>query len=198
MPCLDTGRDHVARFIRAGFRKCHGARVQVDYPNLISVRNEDDVLIAAAGFRLAAHSSLFLEHYTNRPVERIAGVSRREIVEVGNLVSRGGGASVFLFAALVSYLDAAGVSQVFVTGTASLERRLHRMGIESRCICNARPERVAHLGQDWGRYYETRPRVLTGRVAPALERLRGMFGEAFFARRPRLFPRLHFNAGPGG
>lgn len=193
MPCLDTGREQVVRFIRAGYRKCHGARVRVDYPNLISVRDEADTLIAAAGFRFAGLSPLFLEQYTDRPVDEILGASRRGIVEIGNLVSRGGGVSVFLFAALVSYLDAAGISHAVVTGTAALERRLRRMGIEPRHVCAAHPERVAHLGQDWGRYYESQPRVLAGQVAPALENLRGIFGEAFFTRRPRLFPRLHFN-----
>lgn len=195
-PCLDSDRADVVRFIKAGYRKHYGARIQVDYPSLISVRNANGGLIAAAGYRLAGVSSLFLEHYTGKPIDGVLGVCRRRIAEVGNLVSRGGGASIFLFTALVSYLDSMGISYAAVTGTESLERRLRRLGAEPHRICTADPERVAHLGHAWGRYYANRPYVLAGRTEPFLDRLREEFGENFFTRRPRLFPRLHFKAEP--
>jgi hypothetical protein len=192
MPCLHEECARVVRFIQAGYRRYYGAHLRVDYPSLISVRDRDERLIAAAGFRFADLSPLFLEHYTGQPIDRILGVDRRAIVEIGNLVSRGGGASVFLYAALASHLDSLGISHAVITGTRSLERRLRRMGAEPRRICEADPLRVAHLDQPWGRYYANRPQVLAGQLEPFLARLRETFGAGFFTRRPRLFPRLHF------
>lgn len=194
MPYLDSDRARVVRFIQAGYRRHFGARMHVDYPNLISVCNTDGRPIAAAGFRFAELSPLFLEQYTDRAIHEILGVERRRIVEIGNLVSRGGGTSIFIITALVSYFDSIGISHGAITGTETLERRLRRVGIVPWRLCAADPAKVAHLGQSWGSYYASRPSVLAGPIQPVLAKLRDIFGEAFFTPRPRLFPRMFFAA----
>lgn len=196
MPSCDVGRARVVSFIEAAYRKSYNASVKVDYPNLISVSHGDGRLVAAAGFRFADLSPLFLEQYTRRPIEEILGAPRRDIVEIGNLASQGGGSSVFLFAALASYLKRIEISRAVITSTDRLERRLFLLGLESQRICRARPECVAQPGEDWGSYYDHRPCVQAGRIDLAFDRLREIFGEGFFVRRPRLFPRLHCAVGP--
>ncbi|MGA8260929.1 MAG: thermostable hemolysin [Arenicellales bacterium] len=190
-PVRDTDRVRVSSFIKDTYRRVYGARIRVDYPNLISLRDTDGRVAAAAGFRFAALSPLFLEHYTGRPIDAILGVRRREIVEVGNLASLGSGLSVVLFAALASYLHGTGVSRVVITSTDSLERRLSLLGLASQRICEADPRRIAHTEEEWGTYYRRRPHVLAGRLDLAFERLTELFGAGFFLNRPRLFPRLH-------
>lgn len=194
MPGLVQDRLEVTRFIEHHYARQYGARMRVEYPDLISVRNKSGDLLAAAGFRFAASGSLFLERYTGQPIDRLLNMPRTEIVEIGNLASLGG-TSVFLFAALASYLESLGVTQAVITGTRTLEHRLSRLGLAPRRLCPARIECVNGDDTDWGSYYTTRPYLLTGSIELACRQLRGLFGEHFFVSRPRLFPRLYFHNG---
>jgi len=191
MPCFDPERLRVVQFIESGYRRAFGARISVGYPTLISLRTVDDVIISAAGFRFASRSPLFLEQYIDQPIEGALSCERRDIAEVGNLMTCGAGSSIFLFSALASYLYTLGIRYVALTGTTSLEHRLHRLELSPRRLCPADPARVIDTGDDWGSYYYRRPWVLAGEVAPAFDKLRELFGQSFFIRRPRLFPRLH-------
>ncbi|KAA3627511.1 MAG: hypothetical protein DWQ08_07635 [Proteobacteria bacterium] len=194
-PYPDGDREEIARFIEIAYRTHYGARIVVHYPNLVSLREPGGQIVAAAGFRLAAREPLFLERYTAAPVERLLNVPREEIVEIGNLASGGGGASIFLFMALASYLDTIHARHAVITGTSSLKRRLSVLGLEPRTICSADAARAGDDGGAWGRYYDSQPSVETGDVQLACKRLRSLFGSDFFKHRPRLSPRLYFDTG---
>lgn len=191
-PRADGDRRRVARFIENVYRQRYGARMVVDYPTLVSVRDETGRIVAAAGFRFAADECLFLEQYTTTPVELLVGAPRGEIVEIGNLASHRPGASMFLFMALACHLDALRARHAVITCTRPLERRLSLLGLEPRKICRADPARLDAGRDDWGTYYDSRPNVVCGDLELACRRLRALFGNAFFRQRPRLFPRLHF------
>ena len=98
-------RKRVESFIKQVYAKSYGADISVDYPMLMSVQNTEGKILAAVGFRYAEKESLFLENYTEKPIEEVLKTKRSRIVEIGNLASAGKGASIFLFAALSSYLN---------------------------------------------------------------------------------------------
>lgn len=169
----------VQRFIKDIYKHSYDADIAVNYPTLMSVRNEEGEILSAVGFRCANDNSLFLEQYTNEPVEKKLSCSRHEVVEIGNLASAGKGASIFLFAALASYLDNKGVRFAAITGTGFLHRYFKRIGLNPYKICDADVSAVAHDGQDWGTYYDTRPRVLVGSLETGVQRLSALLGAKF-------------------
>lgn len=190
---FEPDRARVEGFIRDIYARAYGADIRVDYPVLMSVRDDSHNILAALGFRYAAHEPLFLEQYTGRPVETILNVPRTQIVEIGNLASSGNGASVFLYAALASYLDFKNIRYAIVTGTDFLHGSFEKLGLRPQKICDADIRALQNGGQNWGSYYDTNPRVLVGSVDKSVIKLKKALGAEFEDCRPRLFPRLHSN-----
>ena len=185
-------RQRVEDFIKGVYARSYGAKISIDYPTLMSVRHEDGDILAAVGFRYAKDEPLFLEHYTGAPIEKVLRTPRRQIAEIGNLASAGGGASIFLFAALASYLNFRDIKYATVTGTDYLHRTFKKLGLHPQKICDASLKEVQSEGQDWGTYYDTNPRVLAGSVEHSVARLKKALGAEYQDCRPRLFPRLHY------
>ena len=169
----------VKEFIQNIYKHSYGAEIDVTYPTLMSVCNEDGEILSAVGFRCADEGDLFLEQYTKEAVEKKLACSRCEIVEIGNLASAGKGASIFLFAALAAYLDSKGVRYAAITGTGFLHRYFKRIGLNPYKICDADVSAVENDGQSWGTYYDTRPRVLIGSLETGVQRLSSMLGAKF-------------------
>lgn len=189
---FEPERRRVEDFIRAIYKQSYNADITVNYPVLMSVRNADNDILAAVGFRYAKDEPLFLEHYTHAPIERALDCPRHEIVEIGNLASAGQGASVFLFAALASYLNNKNIRYAAITGTDYLHNYFKKIGLKPRRICEADISAIDDDPQSWGSYYETRPRVLVGAVENGISRLKATLGATFQEYRPRLYPRLHY------
>jgi hypothetical protein len=187
-------RERVEDFIKGVYADAYGAKISVSYPVLMSVRDAENNILAAVGFRYAEDEPLFLEQYTGKPIDHILQSPRSRIVEIGNLASAGGGASVFLFAALASYLHSKGIEYAAVTGTDYLHGVFKKMGLKPREICEAKIDALSERGQDWGTYYDTRPRVLAGSVADGVKRLKKTLGAEYHDARPRLYPRLHWRS----
>lgn len=192
LPAFAKDREEVEHFIAGIYAKAYGARIQVHYPVLMSVRNEQGTLLAATGFRPADAETLFLEQYLDCPIENILNVPRSQIVEIGNLASDGGGASLFLFAALSAYLHHKGYTQAVVTSTDFLEQRFEQMGLRPMRHAPADPALLNAQGEEWGSYYNTQPHVISGSVAGGYKRLQRQLGAEYHSYRPRLFPRLHY------
>jgi hypothetical protein len=194
-PRCSTKRDAVARFIKDVYRSAYNARIDVHYPILMSVSDSAGTIQAAIGFRYAVEEPLFLEQYIRRPIEKFLDCRREQVVEIGNLASVGGGVSLYLFAALASYLHYRGIDYAVATGTKNLQNRLRRIGLQPRVLCPADPAGLASASDDWGTYYDTAPTVLAGRVDFGFARLKRVLGAQFLAGRPRLLPRLHYAVG---
>ena len=192
---FDAERERVEDFIKAIYKQSYNADITVDYPVLMSVRNEDNDILAAVGFRYAKDEPLFLERYTGKSIEKFLNCNRSEIVEIGNLASAGQGASVFLFAALASYLNNKGIRYAAITGTDFLHRYFERTGLKPHKICDADISAAGSDSQNWGTYYDTQPRVLIGSVETGVKRLKATLGAQFEDCRPRLYPRLHYKQG---
>jgi len=190
-------RQKVEAFIRDVYRKSYNADITVSYPTLMSVRNSEGDILAAAGFRMANEEPLFLEQYTRTPIENILGsvftqhVTRKDIAEIGNLASHGKGASVFLFAAIASYLLSEGARYAAVTGTDQLHRRFELMGLNPHVICDASRDLLDSTEKSWGTYYDTQPRVLAGSLESSMCQLNKRLGAVYQENGITLFPRLH-------
>ncbi len=151
--------------VRQAFEQSHGARLSAFYPFMLGIRDRGGEYRAVAGIRSGAED-LFAEHYLSDRVEKLLGVSRQEVVEVGNLASCRSGEIRWVIAAVTAFLQGAGFSRVIITLTPLLRNSFRRMGLPLVRLAPARQERLpAGMAGDWGEYYECRPEVCMGRIA---------------------------------
>lgn len=190
-------RRRVEQFIERVFADHYQAQIVQHYPTLMSVRNHEDVILGALGFRFAASEALFLEQYLDQPVEDAASglldqpVARQGIVEVGSLASHGQGASIFLITALIAYLKQLGYCHVVFTATAELHQYFVAIGLEPQVIADADQSRLCDGGASWGSYYDTQPRLIVGDIDHANTRLHRFLGVQLQSVDEALFARLH-------
>lgn len=161
-------------FIADIFRRHYGAEVSSFAPNLMLLEDAGRIA-AAAGWRCAGEERLFLETYLDEPIEaavaRLAGqpVKREAIVEVGNLAADRAGGSVDVILNLARHLDRLGYEWVAFTATSELIGIFRRLGLPPLALASADPARLGADAADWGSYYDSRPVVVAGRIALALE-----------------------------
>ena len=173
----DAGRSAVEDFIRGVYRERYDADVQQFAPVLVSQRDEDGTLVAAAGYRSADGGPLFLERYLDAPVERLLATAsqgaphRSRVVEVGHLAAGRAGAGRRLILLLGPHLAAQGLQWVVSTLTEELRHLFARLGIAPLALGVADPGVLGAEAARWGSYYDHRPLVLAGRIEPALEML---------------------------
>ena len=167
-------RAQAEAFIGDIFRRHYGATVRSFAPNLMLLEDNERIT-AAAGWRCAGEDRLFLETYLDEPIEaavaRLAGqpVKREAIVEVGNLAADRPGGSVDVILNLARHLDRLGYEWVAFTATSELIGIFRRLGLPPLALAPADPERLGADAADWGSYYDSRPIVVAGRIALALE-----------------------------
>lgn len=161
-------------FIADIFRRHYGAAVSSFAPNLMLLEDAGRIA-AAAGWRCAGEERLFLETYLDEPIEaavaRLAGqpVKREAIIEVGNLAADRAGGSVDVILNLARHLDRLGYEWVAFTATSELIGIFRRLGLPPLALASADPARLGADAADWGSYYDSRPVVVAGRIALALE-----------------------------
>lgn len=192
VPAFSKDRKSVEDFIMNVYSSAYGARIHIHYPVLMSVRDEDGKILAATGFRAAADEPLFLEQYLKAPIEDVLKAPREQIVEIGNLASDGGGVSLYLFAALAAYLNNKGFRHAVVTSTDFLERRFLQMGLQPKRHAKANPSLLLSEGENWGRYYDTQPHVISGSVYQGYQCLQKKLGAEYIDHSSSLYTRLHY------
>jgi hypothetical protein len=182
-PC---GRDDARRaeaeaFVRRRFQRSHGARIATFMPTLLLLTDATHELVAAAGFRCAAHEPLFLERYLSIPIERAissqkgAPVQRAEIVEIGNFAAVDSRRARTLMSFMPAYFLEHSARWIVFTATTTIRGILAAMGGHCMEVATADRARVAGGADEWGRYYSSDPRVMAGflpsaRRVPALWR----------------------------
>ena len=172
----DPRRGEVEHFIRDVFARHYGAEVRHFAPTLVSLRDGGEI-VAAAGYRSAAESPLFLERYLSSPVERLlasddgSAPGRDGIVEVGHLAAGRAGAGRRLIALMGPHLAARDFTWVVGTLTSELRHLFLRLGVTPLALGTADPLALGEDGAQWGSYYEHRPVVLAGHLRQALRRL---------------------------
>jgi hypothetical protein len=168
-------RGEVEAFIQSVYAARYRAQVRAFMPALVALRDADGELVAAAGYRCAAEQPLFLERYLAGPVEcqlppqHGAPPARRAIAEVGHLASARAGQGRRLILQLGPHLAAQGFDWVVSTTTEELRHLFARLGIVPLVLGVGDPALLGAEAAAWGSYYEHRPLVLAGRIAPALQ-----------------------------
>jgi len=160
---LHPERCGAEEFVRTTFARTYGARLSSCYPLLLGIRRRPGVYEAVAGVRPAGGEALFLEHYLDSPVERLLGVDRSRIVEIGNLSPAGAGQARWLICMISAFLTGAGFFGVVFTAIPKLGNAFRRMGLPLRRLGDACADRLpVGVAADWGTYYENRPAVFSG------------------------------------
>ncbi len=172
----DAQRERVERFIHAIYQARYGAQVRHYAPMLVSLRDEDDQIIAAAGYRVADSGPLFLERYLQQPVDVLLGqgsghVQRTRIAEVGHLSAVQAGAGKRLIHLMGPQLASLGLEWVVSTLTQELQHLFVRLGITPLALGVADAAQLGAAAADWGSYYDHRPVVVAGRIDLALRML---------------------------
>lgn len=177
------GRATVEAFIRDVYRRRYGAHVRAFMPVLVSLHDATGI-VAAAGYRGASQSPLFLERYLGAPVESLlasawnAAPGRDSIVEVGHLSSARAGEGRRLIQALGPHLAGQGFQWVVSTITRELRSLFLRVGVSPLTLGPADPAALGNEAAEWGTYYDHGPLVLAGHLPDALRQLAGRNGEA--------------------
>ena len=168
-------RGEVEAYIQSVYAARYGAQVRSFMPALVALRDAEGELVAAAGYRCAAEQPLFLERYLAGPVEGLlppqhgAPPARHSIAEVGHLASARAGQGRRLILQLGPHLAAQGFDWVVSTTTEELRHLFARLGIAPQVLGVGDPALLGAEAAAWGSYYEHRPLVLAGRIAPALQ-----------------------------
>ncbi|MBT9487297.1 MAG: thermostable hemolysin [Rubrivivax sp.] len=177
---LDAQRAPVEQFIRRVYRERYDADVRQFAPVLLSLRDADGEIVAAAGYRPADAGPLFLERYLGAPVDQLLArdqadsatrPARGSIVEVGHLAASRAGEGRRLITLLGPHLAAQGYQWVVSTLTEELRHLFVRLGIVPMALGVADPAVLGDQAAAWGSYYDHRPVVLAGHIEQALQRL---------------------------
>lgn len=170
----DPRRAELERFVGDVFASRHGARVCSFMPSLLAMRNDAGAICSVAGFRCAADQALFLERYLDEPIERAialsAGrqISRSQIVEVGNLAGRDCRSAMRLVLDLPRLLMERGHRWIAFTATDTLRGILASYHAPLLDLGVATASRARSTGDEWGRYYDSNPRVMVGYLPDGL------------------------------
>ena len=171
-------RAGVEDFIRQVYARRFGADVTAFAPVLVSLNDPlDGSIVAAAGYRQASGSTLFLERYLDAPVEQVLArqgsdaPAREGIYEVGHLAAQRAGEGRRLIFLLGDHLAGEGAQWVVSTLTEELRHLFVRLGITPLALGRADPGVLGDTARQWGSYYDHHPVVLAGQVQQALRLL---------------------------
>lgn len=160
-------RADVERFISNIFHQAYRAEIKRFKPCLMSLRDQDDKLVAACGFRSAALEPLFLETYLDRPIETILSehvgspVKRGDIVEVGNFSVAEPGMARYLITAINDHLHDTHNQWAVFTAVPVLRNAFIKMGLNPIMLGGADKSRLpAEEQAEWGSYYEQKPQIM--------------------------------------
>jgi hypothetical protein len=161
-------RIEAERFVQERFERKHDAKVRTFMPSLLLYTDSAGVLLGVAGLRAAASETLFLERYLHMPIEQAiaaqtgARARRGEIVEVGNFACRSPHVAARFVSALPRFLLEHEYVWVTFTATKSVRRILRCLGARCADLGRAEGACAGRAADDWGRYYDSDPRVMAG------------------------------------
>lgn len=162
-PC----RQEVEAFIAMVFSQAYGASIDAFMPELVALRDQSGVLMAAFGMRLADAGPLFLERYIDEPIEclmsRTLGreIPRAEITCIGNLAVANPRNAGVLIAHVIQHSLETGVQWAVATAHHSLQNGLIKGGRDVYPLAVAHPARLSEQEfSKWGRYYKQLPQIV--------------------------------------
>jgi hypothetical protein len=167
-------RADIEALVQREYRRHFDADIREFMPYFLALRDASGEVTAVVGCRSAALESLFLEVYTDAPIESLIRertsepVRREEVVEIGSLVCRDARAAMALIRALVPFLVTCGFEWVAFTGADTVVRVLRSLNLLPLALCVADRERLGGAQFSWGSYYEHDPVVMAGRLRDGL------------------------------
>lgn len=169
-------RRQLETYIAKQYRLAYGAEITSFLPILFSM-TANSVSQAVLGLRPACCQPLFLEQYLATPVEqRLADalkqpVSRRQMIEIGNLAASTRGASLPLFVVMTAAIERAHYRWMLFTATPEVEKLIKRLDYSPIYLCDASAEQLGQNAGSWGSYYKRAPQVMAGDTKLALQAL---------------------------
>ncbi len=166
-------RIQLEQFIQDVYHKYYEAHLSQFYPSLLAIETPQNKIKAVAGIRCAADEPLFSEYYLSQSLETIlqshyqCAVSRRDVVEVGNLAPANVGQMRWLIASMISFLHGAGFKVIVFTLVTHVINAFKKMDLPLEQLSHAHYEALPPLiKKQWGaKYYQLNPKVMTGNIA---------------------------------
>jgi hypothetical protein len=163
----DPARAEIEGFISAVFKRAHDAEITNFMPNLVALRDQNGVLMAAFGWKKASDGPLFLEQYLDEPIESLISktlhttISREQITKIGNLaVANPRNAGILISHVIQHSLDM-GIEWCVATAHHSLQNGLIKGGRDVYPLFHADKSRLSEQEQaKWGTYYKHMPQVV--------------------------------------
>lgn len=163
--------EELKTFIQHIFFQAHGAKIKYFMPQALSLRDNNQQLLAVAGLRSAQQSPFFLERYLSLSVEQeIAAkiglaVDRSKIVEIGNLAVTRPAYTKLLMAALSAYLYSTDTEWIVFSALPVVKNAVAKMDHQMLVLADATINEIAEKDRaDWGSYYEHHPQVIALRL----------------------------------
>lgn len=172
----DSARAEVEGFIRAVFKRAHDADITNFMPQLVALRDNNGVLMAAFGWKKASEGPLFLEQYLDEPIDSLISktlhrkISREQITKIGNLAVANPRNAGILIAHVIQHSLDIGIEWCVATAHHSLQNGLIKGGRDVYPLFNADKARLSEEEQaKWGTYYKHMPQVVAIRgIAEAI------------------------------
>lgn len=186
--CISQGDDLYAAacdFVRATYSKHFDCDLAFFFPHMIVMFNRTHVhlvghpgydIVGAVGYQVA-DLPLFLEQYLERPVEAEIGAltghqpNRASLVEVGGFAVSSREHAMPLMLALAEQLDGLGLETVVCTASGPIRCCMAKAGLQTTVFGEAQPDKVDTSKNAWGRYYDTRPKLVFGDISEGRSRL---------------------------
>jgi len=163
----DPQRKEVEVFIHSVFAVAYKANVTHFMPELVALRDNHGVLIAAFGMRRAAQEKLFLEQYIDIPIEQLISerlgktITRDEITCIGNLAVANPRNAGVLIAHVIKHSLDIGIQWCVATAHHSLQNGLIKGGRDVYPLHIADKLRLPKEEQAlWGNYYDNTPQIV--------------------------------------
>ncbi|WP_100642863.1 thermostable hemolysin [Alteromonas facilis] len=157
----DIDREEAEHFIQEGFKRAYNATVSVTMPWILAINN--GAFKAALGIRPAT-DTLFLEQYLDNPVEQYLAstrqIQRSHIAEIGHLYSNSNKFTLPLFLTTAVSLFTNEYKYMVFSATEHVLQLISRAGIPHTFLSNADPARLNTASDNWGSYYDTKPKVV--------------------------------------
>lgn len=167
VPVTATCRLEVERFIAAVFHQVYGATITHFMPELVALRDQHGILVAAFGLRHATDEHLFLEQYIDEPIEVLMrrqlgrAVTRQDITCIGNLAVANPRNAGVLIAHIIQHSLEIGIAWGVATAHHSLQNGLIKAGRDITPLATAHPDRLApEEAARWGSYYRHTPQIV--------------------------------------
>jgi len=160
-------RDEIERFIIDTLHHTYGADIKRFKPYLMSLRDQDNNLVAVCGLHSAATERLFLESFLDQPIESKLSahtgsiVKRTDIVEIDNFSVVELGMSRHLVTAINDQLYFTAKQWAVLTATPALRAVFIDQGIHPEILADADVKLLSSDDRSaWGNYFEQKPLIM--------------------------------------